>query len=414
MTNWTADYFKSYPLAEKPWQAIIANDGRVASNNTHFDTYFVECGYPLSGGYSYAPRFLYYALAAMAIITWRKTWIAATILASVMTYSATAAVHAVVLVSFRKRLVENPFEWISVDMSGDLILPAWPQAWDNDCDAVLAVIGVAILALIPLQIQSQIFNHPQPEVKAILLLWAMLLLTGFACALVNEEYVGAWNFPQLRLCPHGYSDSLPVSSTGPHAVNQSWNNTIWELYGHSPSNSAHAFCLYPCFNTEWPLRDNSEIIVIPQSKTTIVESMAFWITDMAVYTLVSITGAIGIMVFFIPTLDNSDSERSGLKRKVSEFLKARPFFQRSTGCLLSRVIQHIYRQCLRTYARLFCPVALVLFIVWIEITLSTDVEGESIRHVGQWGALVAAALAIAAAIIARHYSACMLVMRCRG
>lgn len=201
MANWTADYFKSYPLAEKPWQAITANDGRVVANNTHFDTYFVECGYPLSGGYNYAARFLYYALAALAIISWRKTWIATTLLASIMTYSATAAVHAVVLVSFRKRLVENPFEWISVDMSGDVILPAWPQAWDNDCDAVLAVIGVAILALIPLQIQSQIFSHPQPEVKAILLLWGMLLLMGFACALVNEEYVGAWNFPSCGFVP---------------------------------------------------------------------------------------------------------------------------------------------------------------------------------------------------------------------
>lgn len=134
---------------------------------------------------------------------------------------------------------------------------------------------------------------------------------------------------------------------------------------------------------------------------------------MAVYALVSITGVVGIMVFFIPTLEDSDSERSGLKRKAFEFLKARPFFQRSTGCLFLNIIRHIYRRCLRIYARLFCPVALVLFIVWIEITLSTDVEGESIRHVGQWGTLVAAALAIAAAIIARYYSACMLVTRCK-
>src|SRR5215469_4303275 len=117
MANWTAHYFSTYPMAQKPWSAFTANDGLVLSNNTHFDTYFVECGYPLSGSYNYATRFLYYGLAALAIITWRKPWIVTTLMASVMSYSAVAAVHAVVLVSFRNRLVENPFEWISADMS---------------------------------------------------------------------------------------------------------------------------------------------------------------------------------------------------------------------------------------------------------------------------------------------------------
>jgi hypothetical protein len=44
------------------------------------------------------------------------------------------------------------------------------------------------------------------------------------------------------------------------------------------------------------------------------------------------------------------------------------------------------------YAKGLSPVSLIFFVVFIEWTISFDIPGESFRHVGQWGPLVAAVL----------------------
>jgi hypothetical protein len=54
------------------------------------------------------------------------------------------------------------------------------------------------------------------------------------------------------------------------------------------------------------------------------------------------------------------------------------------------------------YARVMSPIAFVLFIVWIEWCITTDIEGETFRHIGQWGVVVAAVLAVLAAMITRY------------
>lgn len=50
------------------------------------------------------------------------------------------------------------------------------------------------------------------------------------------------------------------------------------------------------------------------------------------------------------------------------------------------------------------PIALIIFVSWIEWCITTDIEGETFRHIGQWGAVIAVVLALLAAMITRYHN----------
>lgn len=148
-------------------------DHWVVENNPVFDTQWVECSYPISGGYGPTPRYIFYSLALFALCMRKRAWVITAALGSVMTYSSTAAVHAIVLVTLRTKLVSQ--QLVREDMvvlingtsntgyndgsdSSTLWLPVLPMAWDNDDDPVLAIVGTAFLALLPMQLWSTTFK----------------------------------------------------------------------------------------------------------------------------------------------------------------------------------------------------------------------------------------------------------------
>lgn len=57
----------------------------------------VICVYPISGQYGLIPRLLFYALLIFAVLARRQSWLVVGAVASALTYSGTAAIHAVVL-----------------------------------------------------------------------------------------------------------------------------------------------------------------------------------------------------------------------------------------------------------------------------------------------------------------------------
>ncbi|KKY17203.1 hypothetical protein UCRPC4_g05696 [Phaeomoniella chlamydospora] len=59
----------------------------------------VSCVYPVSGQYDVLPRLLYYILLLTSLIFRRHNWLATAALGSAMSYSATAAVHVLALVT---------------------------------------------------------------------------------------------------------------------------------------------------------------------------------------------------------------------------------------------------------------------------------------------------------------------------
>ena len=213
----------------------VTSDWWVVRNNSFFNTQWIQCSYPISGSYGPTPRYLFYVLVLLALHKRRSAWIVTAALGSVMTYSATAAIHALVLVSIRTKLIPSDIaNWMVVLVSGTagpsgefdgtgndpLWLPVIPMAWDNDGDPVLAIVGTAFLVLLPMQIWSNTFK--QSRTKSVLYLWSGTLLMGTLCALVNAAYVDVAAFTQLRFCPPGINDTIPLTNGGIDNVGMNW------------------------------------------------------------------------------------------------------------------------------------------------------------------------------------------------
>lgn len=250
-----------------------------------------------------------------------RTWIVTTALGSAMTYSSTAAVHAVVLVTLRTKLASSHYlmEGIVVlvngtsetgldDGSGDsaLWLPVLPMAWDNDADLVLAVVGTSFLALLPMQLWSKTFK--KSEAKTELSLWSGLLLTGTLSALINSVYVDLWSFPRSRYCPPDANDAFPLRNSGttPFDVSSElakvcyWNMTVYGTLGKSQNQLPNA-SIYPCFTSSWPLRDPTEIALFSESYGQKTDTSKVWCIVLAVYALVG-SSCLSSLTMLVPDL----------------------------------------------------------------------------------------------------------------
>ena len=57
------------------------------------------------------------------------------------------------------------------------------------------------------------------------------------------------------------------------------------------------------------------------------------------------------------------------------------------------------------YVRFLSPIALAFFVAWVEWYMWTeDPQGETFRHVGQWGSLVAASLVADGAVVSYYWA----------
>jgi len=122
-------------------------DGRLVDrgDNKLFNTHWIECSYPISGSYEPKPRYLFYVLALVTVLTRKSAWIEAAALGSVIAYSATATVHVIVLVALRTKLIPGDLSDYMIVLTdgsttsglddgskGALWLPVLPMAWDSD------------------------------------------------------------------------------------------------------------------------------------------------------------------------------------------------------------------------------------------------------------------------------------------
>ena len=391
---------------------VIGND--TTGNNTMFRTQWIQCCYPISSTYGPTQRYIFYVLAIFTVLMRRSAWIGTAALGSVMVYSATAAVHAIILVALRTRLVpadlsDNIFVLVEGNtVSGldddALWLPVLPMAWDNDGDPVLAIVGTAFLILLPMEAWSSTFKRS--KAKAVIFLWSGLLLIGTICALINAAYVDLWAFPQLRFCPLDMDDSLPLTNSGSNIAGADWlngddqyywNDTVHEIFQNSslPNTVLQNTCLYPCFASQWPLRDANEIMALSGNTGSVGDSQIGWSLFFAVYAVVSASGLSGLTVLAISV---AGWLPNGISSQCREWLTV-PAKKR----LLA--VWHCYVYVVQFYVRILSPIALAFFVAWVEWYMWTeDPQGETFRHVGQWGSLVAASLVAAGAVISYYWA----------
>ncbi|KAH8698094.1 hypothetical protein GQ44DRAFT_787902 [Phaeosphaeriaceae sp. PMI808] len=242
----------------------------------------LQCLYPTSGQYAPALRIGFYALCLLSLHFRKRFWISQVTMGIVMSYSSIAATHAIILVAGRKIMTSAAVEVISVSKTNDIKIPIYPQVWDEDTDAVLAITGTAFLAMAPLALWSdtvqqiiqrkplttskeldpeELFqSNLQPVLRAqwkkrlVLIAWFFLLLIGNICAWVNEIYVDTHSVEQFRICiteeklPDLMSHSS-LNQLGGKIAGKSLNETLWDMVASSvTAQSKIPICVYPCFS----------------------------------------------------------------------------------------------------------------------------------------------------------------------
>ena len=403
-------------------------------NNTFFRTQWIECSYQISGGYAPTPRYIFYFLCIVTIIGRKTSWAVPVALASVMLFSSSAAIHALVLASIRQQLVPKDltenyqvilvdgssatgvFEAPSTDPNAPVWLPILPMAWDNDGDPIVAIVGAAYLLLLPMQIWSMTLNKAKPEQKAIIFTWALLLLIGLICALVNEDYLDVWSFPQLRFCPPDQEDILPITNSGVPSVAGQWDGQDWYQWNRTVQDyfiyknlsvQPPNVCLYPCFDSSWPLRDPSDIFVVDGTFGSGFETNTSYSLLVVVYVLVAFSGLASLTIL-IMKLVASTAKFSDEWRDIRAMSALRKIKQAWKGVVANPVAFTSYEifavrlwiVVVTGYALILSPIALVFLVAYMEwVMWESDPGGETFRHVGQWGVLVATLFVIGAAVI---------------
>ena len=318
-----------------------------------------------------------------------------------MSYGGTAAIHAFILSCIRcssTPLIPDAIVWLSSSES------VWVRGLvlDLDMDATLAINGVGFLMLLPLAFASTTFQ--KSKAKPILVAWGILMLVGILCCLTNLYTVNATPsgpFHQIRFCPPNLNNSLPISNPNSQSVGD-WNSTVWRFFdSHTPSV---LMCFYPCYHSSQVLHSQSDITVIafPEILPPSSRYWTFKIISAVVYGCMPQNIVACLLLVALRSYSRNDAHPRKLVSPHSiladlNSLSDAPITRASISAFLSVAVQ--------IYAMFLAPVIALIFVVFSEWSLTLDPNSESFRHVGQWQPLVAVALVLIAAIIAKYSEA---------
>ena len=222
------------------------------------------CAYPLSGQYEFLQRLLYYVLVVFAIFTQGHLWLSAGALATIMTYSGAAAVHAIIL----------------ADISRNSLL-------DVDTFGVWSVVSVGALAVEPVLTFSHILRWS--PARPIVGFWGTLVAVGSICASVTF-----WrNFPAVEGCmsPEGGL----ITGTLRNLDKQGSN------------------CSYVCDPSRQMLRDPAEIVILPEALAFGSRFNLIWASGIITLICGALVGVLGCCIG-----SNSQKNEAQLTKAISK------------------------------------------------------------------------------------------------
>jgi hypothetical protein len=325
--------------------------------NATYDAKRIICVYPLSGQYSLLNRLLYYALIIVAVFGHSHLWLVTGPLAYVMTYSSTAAVHAVIMAGVSKN-----------------------GLFDIDALGAWAVISVGCLAVLPMFIKSEIIR--ESEYSPVFGFWGTLVAVGAICSIVSTHR----QYPDELECRS--STSLQLLTSQAQLFDQSFN------------------CSYTCFAYSQPLRPTSEIIAIPK----IVAFGHFRILEWAT----GLTASLGILSALFACFP---MHRKSTEAELHEIIKSnRP--RKGQTAKSARIKANARRRARKELetgkytssgmsifgATLSCLLMIVVGILNEVFILAYNGGFHTNEHpyaIGQWGPWVAVLLAVIAASIVK-------------
>jgi len=175
----------------------------------------MTCVYAVSGQYGLLPRVLYYALLIFTVFTHKYIWLVAGAAASAMTFSGSAAIHAIILVALPRRSA---------------------AALDLDVFGTYAASATGLIFIIPIMTFSKSLKNLTGRV--LIRVWGALMVVGTACSIA-----AMW-----RPWPH---EAPCVTSTG--AL----------LTSLSQLDVAAFNCTYSCFGTHDIIRGSTDVVAMP-------------------------------------------------------------------------------------------------------------------------------------------------------
>lgn len=175
-----------------------------------FTAEWVHCSFPHSGSYFPVPLYVFYAMSFVAITCRAESWAAPIALTSIMAYSATTAIHALVLAAVsltdyisRLSRLRSGYEVVlvgGVSLSGTLErgggdgpvwLPLIPMVFDPDTDLINLVLGFTYLCIIPLYRRSVVYKNltDTPRKRLLAWVWIFLVTAGFVAGFGTSVYM---------------------------------------------------------------------------------------------------------------------------------------------------------------------------------------------------------------------------------
>ena len=192
----------------------------------------MNCVYPISGTYGLLPRVLYYCTLALAIFGRQKEWLVVGAVVGAVTYSGTAAIHAMTLISSKE------------------------DAFDLDAYGAWAVLSTGAIGYVTLINWSETVRTSRA--KTVLIAWGVLVGMGLI-------------FARVELFDNPLSDGEPPCYSTPiPGVNSRFYNTSKSILLEYPIQLLDPVfnCTYKCFSTTKPLRQPNEIMAVPRYVVT--------------------------------------------------------------------------------------------------------------------------------------------------
>ncbi|EHA56459.1 hypothetical protein MGG_02305 [Pyricularia oryzae 70-15] len=378
-----------------------------------FTAEWVHCSFPHSGSYFPVPLYVFYAMSFVAITCRAESWAAPIALTSIMAYSATTAIHALVLAAVsltdyisRLSRLRSGYEVVlvgGVSLSGTLErgggdgpvwLPLIPMVFDPDTDLINLVLGFTYLCIIPLYRRSVVYKNltDTPRKRLLAWVWIFLVTAGFVAGFGTSVYMQIWYSPQVRFCPArngpidaaGAHDKLPAALQGPNEDLESWNPEDWyrwnrtapRVFGNESTMASAMRCLYPSADFWWPTRDPAEI----QVKAFLPRHLRSGRTPPA-FDEVVIVGS--LVLFFTSAFANLllYFTRNSPKARIPGLLWPQ------NG---EELPENRFLLALEVIASVVIPVAGLVLAVMMNIIVWKDPRNEfyeGFTHLGQWGFL---------------------------
>jgi hypothetical protein len=170
-------------------------------------------------------------------------------------------------------------------------------------------------------------------------------------------------YRQHRFCNTSNNDSFPVTGGGEVAsVKGGWNSTVWAYF--STADSKFRACMYPCFNTGGILRSPDHIIVIPFPEI-LPSNFQYWgvgITAALVYVCVPLT-MLFCLALLILNIGSFSVPSWDFALRIKEKAEGR----------YKLAFRHLAWG-INAYAKILTPLILVVFVIWVEWTITLDIQ----------------------------------------